>query len=151
MAADLLLVEDSRADAQMVMRVLLRRNIADSIEWMRDGREALDYLFREGKHAQRAPGNPRLVVLDINMPGLNGLQVLDRIRTHPVTRTLPVVLFTTSELPVDLRMGYDRGANSYLVKPVDHKEFTELLVTIGRYWLAANRTMEARPADDGPG
>lgn len=141
MAVDILLVEDSRPDAQMAMKVLLKRQIVDSIEWARDGREALDYLFHEGRYAGREAGNPKLVVLDINMPGMNGLQVLDRIRTHPLTKTVPVVLFSTSELPVDLRMGYERGANSYLVKPLDHKEFVELLATVGKYWVGSNRTM----------
>jgi two-component system, response regulator len=142
MSVDMLLVEDSRGDAQMAMRVLLKRKIADRVEWVRDGREALDYLFREGQYANREAGNPKVVVLDINMPGLNGLQVLDSIRTHLLTRTVPVVLFTTSEMPVDLRMGYERGANSYIVKPVCHKEFTELLVKIGQYWIGANRTLD---------
>lgn len=123
------------------MRVLLRRNIVESIQWAHDGREALDYLFHEGEYADREPGNPRLVVLDINMPALNGLQVLDRIRTHPLTRTVPVVLFSTSEAPVDMRMGYDRGANSYIVKPLEYKAFVELLVAIGKYWIGSNRTL----------
>lgn len=139
MGADLLLVEDSRADAHMAMRVLYKRNIAERIEWVQDGRSALEYLFLEGRYAEREPGNPKLVVLDVNMPGLNGLQVLDRIRTHPLTKTVPVVMLTTSELPVDLRMGYDRGANSYVVKPIDHKEYAEVLARLGQYWLGANR------------
>lgn len=139
MSADLLLVEDSRADAHMAMRVLYRRNIVERIEWVQDGRAALDYLFLEGRYSEREPGNPRLIVLDVNMPGLNGLQVLDRIRTHPLTRAVPIVMLTTSELPVDLRMGYDRGANSYVVKPIDHKEYAELLARLGQYWLGANR------------
>lgn len=142
MAVDLLLVEDSRGDAHMAMRVLLKRRIADRIEWVQNGRDALDFLFLEGRYAERERGNPKLVVLDINMPGFNGLQVLDRIRTHPLTKTLPVVLLTTSELPVDLRMGYERGANSYLVKPLDHKEFAELLAKIGEYWIGENRTLD---------
>ena len=141
MSVDMLLVEDTRADAQIAMRVLLRRGIADRIQWVRDGREALEWLFREGQYAGREPGDPKLVVLDINMPGLNGLQVLDRIRTNASTKAIPVVLFSSSEMPVDLRMGYDRGANSYLVKPLDHKEFTELLAVVGQYWIGANRTL----------
>ena len=138
---DLLLVEDSRADAQVTMRVLLKRRIADRIQWVQNGQDALDFLFHEGQFAGREPGNPRLVILDINMPGLNGLQVLDRIRSHPLTKTVPVVMVTTSELPVDLRMGYERGANSYLVKPHDHKEFADLLASLGHYWLQSNRVL----------
>jgi two-component system, response regulator len=144
---DMLLVEDARADAQIAMRVLMRRRITERIQWVRDGREALEWLFREGRYAEREPGDPKLVVLDINMPGLNGLQVLDRIRTNPSTKSIPVVLFSSSEMPVDLRMGYDRGANSYLVKPVDHKEFAELLAAVGHYWIGANRTLAS---DGGP-
>lgn len=138
---DMLLVEDARADAQIAMRVLLRRRIADRIQWVCDGREALEWLFREGRYAGREPGDPKLVVLDINMPGLNGLQVLDRIRTNPATKAIPVVLFSTSDMPVDMRMGYDRGANSYVVKPLDHKAFAELLAVVGQYWIGANRTL----------
>lgn len=137
---DLLLVEDSRADAHMAMKVLFKRNIADRIEWVQDGRIALDYLFHEGKYAGREPGNPRLIVLDINMPGLNGIQVLERIRLHPLTKYVPIVMFSTSEAPVDVRMGYERGANSYLLKPLDHKDYVELLARIGEYWLKENRT-----------
>lgn len=140
-AVDMLLVEDSRADAHMAMKVLFKRNIANRIEWVRDGREALDYLLHEGAYAGREPGNPKLIVLDINMPGMNGLQVLERIRAHPLTKTVPVVLFSTSEMPVDVRLGYERGANSYLVKPLDHKEYTELLARIGEYWIGENRTL----------
>lgn len=145
---DMLLVEDSRADAQMAIRTLLKRNIAGKIEWVRDGREALDFLFCDGQYAGREQGNPKVVVLDINMPGLNGLQVLDRIRSDARARTLPVVLLSTSDMPVDLRMAYDRGANSYLVKPLEHKAFADLLALIGQYWIGANRTL---PRDGGVG
>lgn len=138
---DLLLVEDSRPDAHMAMKVLFKRGIAGHIEWAPDGRTALDYLFHEGQYADRAPGNPRLVVLDINMPGLNGIQVLDRIRHHPLTKYVPIVLFSTSEAPVDLRMGYERGANSYLLKPLDHKDYIDLLAKVGEYWLKQNRSL----------
>lgn len=138
---DLLLVEDSRADAHMAMKVLFKRHIAETIEWVQDGRTALDYLYLEGRYADREPGNPRLIVLDINMPGLNGILVLDHIRSHPLTKYVPVVLFSTSDSPGDLRMGYERGANSYLLKPVDDKEYVELLAKIGEYWLRQNRAL----------
>lgn len=140
--ADLLLVDDSRADAHMAMKVLFKRNIAERIEWVQDGRAALDYLYLEGKYAEREPGNPRLIVLDINMPGLNGILVLDHIRSHPLTRYVPVVLFSTSDAPTDLRMAYQRGANSYLLKPIDHKEYAELLAKIGEYWLKQNQALD---------
>lgn len=137
--AELLIVEDSRADAHMAMRVLFKRHIAERIEWAHDGQAALDYLFREGTYAEREPGNPKLVVLDINMPGLNGLQVLDRIRLHPMTKHVPVVLFSTSETAADIRLGYERGANSYLNKPLDPKDYVELLAKTGEYWIKENR------------
>ena len=136
---DLLLVEDSRADAHMAMKVLFKRNIAERIEWVQDGRAALDYLFQEGRYADREPGNPRLIVLDINIPGLNGLQVLTWIRANPLTKYIPIVLFSSSDMPADLRMAYEGGANSYLLKPVDHKEYSELLAKTGDYWLKENR------------
>lgn len=137
---DLLLVEDSRADAHVAMKVLYKRNIAQTIEWVQDGRSALDYLFREGRYADREPGNPRLIVLDINIPELNGLQVLNWIRANPLTRYIPVVLFSTSDTPADLRLGYEGGANSYLLKPVDHKDYCEKLAKAGEYWLKENQT-----------
>lgn len=139
-AADLLIVEDSRADAHIAMKVLFKRHIAERIEWAHDGRAALDYLFHEGEYADREPGNPRLIVLDINMPGLNGLQVLERVRLHPLTKHVPVVLFSTSDSSADIRMGYERGANSYLNKPIDPTDYVELLATVGAYWLRQNRT-----------
>jgi CheY-like chemotaxis protein len=135
---DLLLVEDSRADAHMAMRVLFKRKLAERIEWIQDGRDALDYLFREGRHADRVPGNPRLVVLDINIPGMNGIQVLNWMRANPLTKHVPVVMFSSSDVAADLRLGYEGGANSYLLKPVDHREYAELLAKAGEYWLKNN-------------
>ncbi len=126
----------------MAMKVLFKRNIAERIEWVQDGRTALDYLYLEGKYAEREPGNPRLIVLDINMPGLNGILVLDHIRSHPLTRYVPVVLFSTSDAPADLRMAYQRGANSYLLKPIDHKEYAERLAKTGEYWLKQNQALD---------
>ena len=135
---DVLLVEDSKADAEMTLRTLRRRGIANNIEWVRDGVEALDYLFCTGAWSSRGSGHPKLVVLDLKMPRLDGLQVLARMREDPRTRTLPVVMMTSSREEGDLLASYELGVNSFVVKPVDFGEFAEIVAQVGLYWMIAN-------------
>lgn len=135
---DILLVEDSKADAEMTMRELKRRNIANGIEWVRDGVEALDYLFCEGLHSGRPADRPKLVLLDMKMPRMNGLQVLERMKQDPRTKTIPVVMMTSSREEGGLLASYDLGVNSFVVKPVDFSEFAETVAQIGMYWMLAN-------------
>jgi two-component system, response regulator len=133
-------VEDSPADAEMTMRTLKKRGIANRIEWVRDGVEAVEYLFREGKFAQRADTHPRMVLLDLKMPRMDGLQVLERLKRDERTRAIPVVMMTSSREEGDLLASYQLGVNSYIVKPVDFSEFAEKVSEVGMYWMLSNQT-----------
>jgi two-component system, response regulator len=135
---EILLVEDSTADAEMTMRTLKRRGIANHVVWVRDGVEALEYLFREGEHAQRDPGEPKLVMLDIKMPRMDGLQVLEKVKKDPRTQRIPVVMMTSSREEFDLLASYTLGVNSYVVKPVDFDAFAAVVAQVGMYWMLAN-------------
>lgn len=135
---EILLVEDSKADAEMTVRTLKRRGIANNIEWVHDGAEALDYLFCTGSFAGRGNGHPKLVLLDLKMPRMDGLQVLERMKQDPRTRNIPVVMMTSSREEGDLIASYERGVNSFVVKPVDFAEFAETVSQVGMYWMLAN-------------
>ena len=135
---EILLVEDSTADAEMTRRTLRKRGIANNVEWVRDGVEALEYLFREGEHAGRVNGHPKLVLLDLKMPRMNGLQVLERMKADERTKGIPVVMMTSSREEGDLIASYKLGVNSYVVKPVDFAEFAETIAQVGMYWMIAN-------------
>ena len=136
---EILLVEDSAADAEMTLRTLKRRGIANRIEWVRDGVEALDFLFREGAYSARQGAAPRLVLLDLKMPRLDGLQVLERLKKDERTRTIPVVMMTSSREEGDLLASYHLGVNSFIVKPVDFAEFAEKVAEVGMYWMLSNQ------------
>jgi len=136
---EILLVEDSAADAEMTLRTLKRRGIANHIEWVRDGVEAIDFLFREGAWSQRRDTHPRLVLLDLKMPRMDGLQVLERLKGDERTRTIPVVMMTSSREEGDLLASYNLGVNSFIVKPVEFAEFAEKVAEVGMYWMLANQ------------
>jgi len=135
---EILLVEDSSADAEMTLRTLKRRGIANNVEWVKDGVEAIDYLFCQGTYAGRANGVPKLVLLDLKMPRMDGLQVLQKMKADALTRTIPVVMMTSSREEGDLIASYELGVNSYVVKPVDFDKFAETVAQVGMYWLIAN-------------
>lgn len=134
----ILLVEDSKADAEMTVRTLKRRGIANNIEWVRDGVEALDYLYCTGAYAGRTNGYPKLVLMDLKMPRMNGLQVLERMKQDPRTKTIPVVMMTSSREEGDLLASYRLGVNSFVVKPVEFSDFAETVAQVGMYWILAN-------------
>lgn len=136
---EVLLVEDSPQDAEMTMRSLRKERVVNSIEWVRDGVAALEFLFREGEHAGRPNGAPRVVLLDLKMPRMDGLETLRRIRADQRTRTLPVVILTSSREERDLIESYDLGVNSYIVKPVDFRQFAASIAQLGLYWVVANQ------------
>ena len=139
---EILLVEDSIADAEMTMRTLKRRGIANNVQWVRDGVEALDYLFCTGGHSSRVNGHPKLVLLDLKMPRMDGLQVLERMKADAHTRAIPVVMMTSSREEGDLIASYRLGVNSFVVKPVDFGEFAETVAQVGMYWMIANEAPE---------
>ena len=137
---EVLLVEDSTADAEMTLRTLKRRGIANSGEWVRDGVEALEWLHCRGIYADRPNGHPKLVLLDLKMPRMDGLQLLQAMKSDSDMRTIPVVMMTSSREEGDLLASYGLGVNSYVVKPVDFSEFAERIAQIGMYWMIANQT-----------
>ena len=137
----ILLVEDDADDELLTRRTLKKNNICNEVVVARDGAEALDYLFATGRHEGRDPDSmPHLVLLDLHLPKLDGLEVLRRIRADERTRLLPTVVFTSSEEQADLIDGYGPGANSYIRKPVDVGEFRAAVGRLGMYWMVLNET-----------
>jgi two-component system response regulator len=137
----ILLVEDNPDDIELTLRAFNKNNIANKIVVARDGVEALDYLFGNGAYAGRDTSNlPRIILLDLKMPKLDGLQVLERLRADERTRLVPVVILTSSKEEHDLVKGYKSGANSYVRKPVDFNQFVEAVRQIGLYWLLINES-----------
>jgi two-component system response regulator len=135
----ILLVEDNPDDVELTMRALRKNNIANNVVVARDGVEALDYLLCQGTHAGRNIKKcPSLILLDLKLPKIDGLQVLDRLRANEDTKLVPVVILTSSKEEQDLVSGYRSGANSYVRKPVDFNRFVEAVRQIGLYWLLIN-------------
>ena len=133
----ILLVEDNPDDEALTRRALTKNNIQNEVVLARDGAEALDWLFGTGSHAGH-PATPELVLLDLKLPKVDGLEVLRRIRSNPSTRLLPVVILTSSREEKDVVNGYGLGANSYIRKPVDFGQFVEAVRQLGLYWLVLN-------------
>jgi CheY-like chemotaxis protein len=134
----ILLAEDNPKDVELTLEALSEHNIANHVTVVKDGVEAMEFLRREGKFQLRNPGNPAVVLLDIKMPRMDGIEVLRAIRSNPVLRTLPVVMLTSSREQQDLIRSYDLGVNAYVVKPVDFKEFFEAVKQIGVFWAVIN-------------
>ena len=136
---EILLVEDNPEDAEMTMRALRKRNLANQLHWVKDGAEALDFLFCSGAYADRQPGRPpKLVLLDIKMPKIDGIEVLRRVKGSEL-RTIPVVVMTSSNEERDVLESYRLGVNSYIVKPVQFEAFLDTVAKIGLYWVLTNR------------
>jgi CheY-like chemotaxis protein len=139
----ILLAEDSENDVEMTMAALSAHRVANEVVVARDGVEALDYLYCRGSFAGRTPENPVLVLLDLKMPRVDGLQVLKEIKSDPALRSIPVVVLTSSREEQDLVRTYDLGVNAYVVKPVDFRNFVEAVRALGQFWAVLN---EAPPA-----
>ncbi len=138
-AKTILLVEDNSQDEMLTLRALRQAKVANRIDVVRDGQQAVDYLFRQGEFADReSPDLPTVVLLDINLPRLSGLDVLERLRADPRTALLPVVMLTSSDDEQDRLKSYRNGANSFVRKPVDFTEFAETVACLGVYWMATN-------------
>lgn len=137
----ILLVEDSSDDEALTLRALRKNNIGNRVVVVRDGAEALDFLFCTGVYAQRDPHDkPQVILLDLKLPKVDGMEVLRRIRADPSTRTLPVVILTSSKEEQDVINSYMIGVNSYVRKPVDFVQFVEAIRQLGLYWLVLNET-----------
>jgi len=132
---EILLVEDSPDDVKLAMRAFRMNNLQNSVQVVRDGAEAIEVLMGD---AARPTGLLKLVLLDLKLPKVDGIEVLRRIRAHPVLHRLPVVLLTTSRESRDIQQGYELGCNSYIVKPLDFNQFMEAMRTLGLYWLVLN-------------
>jgi CheY-like chemotaxis protein len=137
--AEILLVEDNPDELELSISALKESNFANPINVARDGEEALDFLFARGAFAERAGRpTPKVILLDLKLPKIDGIEVLRQIRSNPATRTIPVVVLTSSQQERDLVATYDLGANSYIVKPVDIDKFIEAICAIGMYWTMLN-------------
>ena len=140
-AVDILLVEDNPQDAELTIRALKKRNLANRLYTVEDGADALDFIFCRGKYCERAEGrSPKVVLLDLKLPKLNGLEVLEAIRKDEKTKLMPVVMVTSSREDPDIKRAYELGANSYVVKPVDFDAFVEAMSNLGMYWLLLNQS-----------
>jgi CheY-like chemotaxis protein len=140
-AVEMLLVEDNAQDLELTLRALRKANLVNDIRVARDGAEALDFIFCEGSCAgQKFSGGPKLILLDLKLPKIDGLEVLRRIKTNPLTKTIPVVVLTSSREQRDVVESYELGVNSYIVKPVHFDTFVEAVHDLGLYWLLLNKS-----------
>ena len=140
-AVDLLLVEDNMYDAELALRELKRNNLANSLFHVKDGEEALEFIFGTGRYAEtrNIENAPKLILLDIQMPKVNGIEVLQTIKAHNLLKVIPVVILTSSKEDPDIKACYELGANSYIVKPVNFEGFAESIKNLGFYWLLLNQ------------
>jgi two-component system, response regulator len=142
-AVDILLVEDNAEDAELTIRALKKHKITDRFLHFDDGVEAMDFIFCRGKYAQREIQNhPKVILLDIKLPKLSGLELLRAIKSDNRTRTIPVVMVTSSQQDADIKLAYEYEANSYVVKPIDFQTFAEAINQLGIYWLTVNQDLK---------
>jgi CheY-like chemotaxis protein len=139
-SVDILLVEDNPADAELALHAFRKHKLTNKIHLVRDGAEALEFIFRTGAYANRGPADqPKVILLDIKLPKVDGLEVLRRIKGDANTKSIPVVMLTSSREERDIIEGYRLGVNSYIVKPVDFDQFTNTVRELGMYWLLLNK------------
>jgi CheY-like chemotaxis protein len=134
----ILLVEDNPNDAELTLEALSEKRLANEVIWLKDGQEALDFLYCTGIHQDREKINPVLILLDIKMPRVDGLQVLKQIKGDPKLRTIPVVILTSSREEADILDGYNHGVNAFVVKPVNFTDFMHSVSSLGAFWAVLN-------------
>lgn len=140
---DILLAEDNPKDLELTLTAFKKHNLANRVIVVRDGAAALDYLYRQGEFANRTGSNPAVVLLDLKMPKVDGMEVLRRVKSDPVLKTTPVVILTSSREDRDLAEGYGWGANAYVVKPVHFNEFLDAVSLLGMFWALVNEPSPA--------
>jgi two-component system, response regulator len=139
---EILLVEDSVADAEMTIYALKKAHLANNLVHLKDGAEALDFLFCKGVHAERSPSKmPKVILLDIKMPKVDGIEVLRQVKSNEATKSIPTVIMTSSAEEKDMITSYSLGVNSYVVKPVDFESFARAVSELGLYWLLTNQVI----------
>ena len=151
-AVEILLVEDNPNDVELTLHAFESNRLANNVQVLRDGAEALHYLFRTGPYAGRPEESPKVILLDLKLPLVDGLEVLRNVKADPRLRAIPVVMLTSSREERDIVESYQLGVNSYIVKPVDFEQFTEAMRQIGLYWALLNEppTGPGKPAGDWP-
>ena len=138
MIKPILLVEDNPDDLELALRALAKTNLANEVITVRDGEQALNYLKREGDYADRAEGNPAVVLLDLKLPKIDGIQVLETIKKDPALKSIPVVMLTSSQMESDLTKAYQLNVNAYVVKPINFAEFIDAVRELGMFWAVLN-------------
>ena len=147
---EILLVEDDPEDLDLTIRALNDERVCNRIQVARDGEEALDFLFCRGSYSERdRDHHPKLILLDLKLPKVDGLEVLEQIKRDPRTRAIPVVILTSSKQEQDMMQGYQLGANSYIQKPVDFEQFQATIKRLGYYWLLVNQSPPSQAFDRG--
>lgn len=134
----ILLVEDDRKDVELILAAFSENNISNEVVVVRDGVEALDYLYRRGNHAARTGSHPLVILLDLKLPRLDGIQVLQNLKADPQLKSVPIVMLTSSREESDVVRSYNLGVNAYVVKPVDFVEFSDAIKEIGLFWTVVN-------------
>jgi CheY-like chemotaxis protein len=140
---EILLVDDSPSDVELTIRELRKHRLANQIQVAEDGEEALDFLFRRGRFSNVHGEQPKVILLDIRLPKVDGLEVLQAVRSHEETRAIPVVILTSSKEQQDLIESYKLGVNAYIQKPVDFEQFRKVIREIGMFWLLVNKPLPA--------
>lgn len=138
MLKPILLVEDDKRDLELTLVALERSQLANEVIVVRDGAQALDYLLREGEFSDREEGNPAVMLLDLKLPKVNGLEVLQKVRATPAMRSMPIVMLTSSQEESDVVRSYELGVNAYVVKPVEFKQFVTAIADLGVFWAVLN-------------
>jgi CheY-like chemotaxis protein len=134
----IVLVEDSPNDAELTLTALEESGLANEVVWVKDGQEALDYLYKQGSWTARPDGHPAVVLLDLKLPKVDGLQVLERVKKDGSLKSVPVVMLTSSREEIDVARSYGLGVNAYVVKPVDFEDFVQALRELGLFWAVVN-------------